>query len=297
MTETQPIIAAIDYSQSSPSVLHHSLNVSAHNGAPVIVLNVLEEARSPWGSKTTSEDPESQKLISKGTARLEERIKQHPSVTLPKIEIRIGHPGKEIQSCVEEHGASLLVIAANDTNKSRLGAIASRCVRSSPCDVLVLRRKQRGNFRKIVVCADFSATSSLALIRAIGIALKEGSSLQIVHAIYPPDIDIWGEVLEHKIDSKKGYREACRERIKNSMTNFLCPHQTELSQLDHETIILESRLPAAAITNYVTEAEANLVVMGTRGRSPFMSHFLGTNAERLMQDSPVSVLAVRDAKF
>jgi nucleotide-binding universal stress UspA family protein len=43
----------------------------------------------------------------------------------------------------------------------------------------------------------------------------------------------------------------------------------------------------------VTIVDADLVVMGTRGHSKLASYFIGTNAERLLQDLPVSVLAVR----
>jgi nucleotide-binding universal stress UspA family protein len=35
------------------------------------------------------------------------------------------------------------------------------------------------------------------------------------------------------------------------------------------------------------------VVLGTRGHSRLASYFIGTNAERLLHDATVSVLAVR----
>lgn len=57
--------------------------------------------------------------------------------------------------------------------------------------------------------------------------------------------------------------------------------------------MLESELPAVEITGHVRSIAADLVVMGTHGHSPIASHFIGTNAERLIQDAPVSVFAVR----
>jgi nucleotide-binding universal stress UspA family protein len=60
-----------------------------------------------------------------------------------------------------------------------------------------------------------------------------------------------------------------------------------------ETLVLESEMPSVAITTHVKFSGADLVVMGTRGHSPMASYFLGTNAERLLHDASVSVLAVR----
>ncbi|MGJ8723273.1 MAG: universal stress protein [Roseibacillus sp.] len=293
MKEANPIIAAIDFSQSSPSVLHHSLYVSASNSAPVIALHILDENRLPGVKAKDSEDPEIKTLVLNAKSRLESWLKKHTSVEPPENMIRVGHPGKQIQKCVEETHASLLVIAANDTTKSRMGAIASRCVRTVQCDVMVLRRKQRGNFKRVMICTDFSATSALALERAIATALKEGAELHIVHTMYPPAQDVWGEVLEHKMAASETYQEECRSRVDSLMKTFIAPHLEALSQFEYSITILESVCPSIAITAQIKKVEADLIVLGTRGHSPMMSHFLGTNAERLMHDSPVSVLAVR----
>ena len=63
-------------------------------------------------------------------------------------------------------------------------------------------------------------------------------------------------------------------------------------QGSYEPVILQSASRAVAITDYVNATDAELVVLGTRKRSALGSHFLSTNAERLIQDAPVSVLAV-----
>lgn len=289
MNDSRPIIAAIDFSPSAPSVLHHALYASASTSAPVIALHVLDGGRvSAMGGELPAET-----ISEQAREKLDTWIASKTSVEPPKTEIRIGQPAKEIQKSVQENQASLLVIAANDTTKSRLGAIASRCVRAVPCDVMVLRRSQRGNFKKLVVCADFSKTSSLALGRAAGIALKENAELDIVHVMYPPAKDLWGEALEQRMDSPVSYHEKCRAKAKASMDAFIEPHRELLSQISYQCTIQESVNASLALTSHVAKTGVDLVVMGTHGHSPIMSHFLGTNAERLMNDSPVSVLAVR----
>lgn len=289
MNDLQPIIAAIDFSPSAPSVLHHSLYASASTSAPVVALHVLDSGRV----SAMSEEFSAEAIKEQAREKLVEWIASKTSVEPPKTEIRIGQPAKEIQKSVQENQANLLVVAANDTRKNRLGAIASRCVRTVPCDVLVLRRTQRGNFKKLLVCADFSQTSSLALGRAAAIALKEEAELEIVHVMYPPGKDIWGEALEQRMDSPVSYKEKCRAKANASMESFIAPHLEILSQITYLCTIQESVNASLAITSHVAKTGVDLVVMGTHGHSPIMSHFLGTNAERLMNDSAVSVLAVR----
>lgn len=292
MNDSRPIIGAIDFSASAPSVLHHSLYASASISAPVIALHVVDEGRmAGLGGELTIGDIKEQ-----AQSKLLEWMKAKSSVEPPQIEIRIGHPAKEIQNSVREHGACLLVIAANDTTKSRLGAIASRCVRTAPCDVMVLRRTQRGNFKKLLVCADFSKTSALALERAAAIALKEKAELDIVHVMYPPSKDLWGEALEQRMDSPVSFKEKCRAKVEASMEKFIAPYLETLSQIQYRCTIIESVHPTLSITSQIGKTGADLVVMGTHGHSPILSHFLGTNAERLMNDSPVSVLAIRSPK-
>jgi nucleotide-binding universal stress UspA family protein len=78
------------------------------------------------------------------------------------------------------------------------------------------------------------------------------------------------------------------------MAAFITECSVSLDGIDYSTHILESRFPSIVITRKVIDSEADLVTLGTHGMSGFASHFIGSNAERLVNESPVSVLAVRD---
>lgn len=53
-------------------------------------------------------------------------------------------------------------------------------------------------------------------------------------------------------------------------------------------------LPDEEILGYATENDVDLVVMGTHGRSGVQRYLLGSTTERVLRQSPVPVLAVRD---
>ena len=159
--------------------------------------------------------------------------------------------------------------------------------------MLVLRDWQGGSFEKIVVCTDFSKASDRAIDRAASLAKRHDSTLEIINVMYPPNRDSWGEVLDHAADSPISYKEKCKALVSRKMENSVKRCESALEGIRYETTILESQLPSVAITDYVRSNSSDLVVLGTQGQSKLASYFIGTNAERLINDAPVSVYAAR----
>jgi len=159
--------------------------------------------------------------------------------------------------------------------------------------VLTLPDWQGGPFRKIVVCTDFSKTADRAIDCAASVARQDGAALEIFTVTYPPELDSWGAVLEHAADSPTTYEEVCRAAIFKKMEQCRELHQAALDGVKHVSAILESQMTSVKITECVLSSHSDLVVIGTHDHSAIASHFMGTNAERLIQDAPVSVFAVR----
>jgi universal stress protein E len=293
MTSTAPIIAGIDFSAASPSVLRHAVHAAGLSGAAVVAVHVLDSGSLAHRAASGGDNPVMELLETQARRKMEALVAAEAAGTGVRVEVRGGRPAEELHRLVEETGASLLVIAANDLTKKRLGSIASRCVRSAPCDVLVMRDWQEGNFAKIIVCTDFSPASDRVLARGIELATEQGARLEIVHVMYPPSRDVWGEVLDHAMNSPLSYDEECRAKVNRGMEEFLAPHAAELAEIEHRPVILESVSSAIALTHHIQDSAADLVVLGTRGHSRLSSFFIGTNAERLLHDVTVSVLAVR----
>jgi nucleotide-binding universal stress UspA family protein len=292
--QTNPIIAGIDFSAASNFVLRHAIHAAQFSGIPVLAVHVLDSGRlSHWAASAGAGlGPET--IIKQAEAKLKALVQAEAGNAEVLMEVRTGKAADELQKVVEEQAAWMLVIAANDMTKSRLGSVASRCVRSASCDVLVLRDWQEGDFSKIVICTDFSETSKRALARGIALASANHSSLEIVHVMYPPDMDPWGETLDHAMDSPTTYAEECQTRIQRRMQDFLAPHRADLAQLPHSALILQSRCASAAITSHIRQNGADLVVLGVHGVSRITGFLLGSNAENLLQEATVSILAVRD---
>lgn len=286
------ILAGIDFTAPSPTVLRHAIHTARSMGTPVHAVHVLDSGRvARWasgGQKTSAEA-----LAEQAKHRLDAFVQDHAPDFRVETEVHIGRSATELCRAVNQHNASLLVIAANDLTKKRLGSVASACVRCAASDVLVLRDWQEGNFQHLVVCTDFSAMSKRVLERGIELAVANGARLEIVHVIYPPDKDLWGLPVEPEKGPKEGYASRCRERAQREGEAFLSHYTKKLEAIDHKLVILESEVASVEINFYLQESGADLAVIGTRGHSRIGGMFLGTNAERLLHDVAVSVLAVR----
>lgn len=286
-----PITAGIDFSVSSEAVLRQAAHAAARSGAPLIAVHVIDPGSLAYRALGGGKDGDA--LTRQAAAKLEELIAR-VGAKGARPEIRIGRPAEEMAAAMLAHGSSLLVIAANDSTKKRLGSIASRCVRAAPGDVLVLRDWQEGDFKRILVCTDFSQTSAKAFERGIFLAEVGGAALELAHVMYPPGKDPWGEVLDHKMDAATSYEQECHQRAGREMEKHIAAHKDRLAVLEFTSTILVSAASSEALNSHARITGADLVVLGTRGLSKIEGLFIGTNAERLLHDVSVSVLAVRD---
>ncbi len=288
--EPTPITAGIDFSAASEAVLRHAAQGATRLGVPLIAIHVLDTGSLAFRAFRGGREAD---LVIQATAKVEALLARVEAAGA-SVEIRTGKPAEEINLSMLASGSRLLVIAANDSTKKRLGSIASRCVRSAPGDVLVVRDWQEGDFKRILVCTDFSPTSGKAFERGIFLAEVCGSALEIVHVMHPPDKDPWGEVMSHKMDAAESYEEECRRVVAEEMAKMIESNKERLSKLDFTSTVLESTSSSEALNSHARLTGADLVVLGTRGVSMIEGMFIGTNAERLLHDVGVSVLAVRD---
>lgn len=294
MNENSPVVAGIDFSAASPIVLEHALKLALTDGRRLIAVHVVDDAKLKAWSEATGKDGQTERAREEARARLERLVAEHRDSLLPiEMEVPVGRPFVKLAELVKHHGSGLLVLNAHDLHKKRLGSVASRCVRLVPADVMILRDWQGCLFKKVLACVDFSETSALALDRAISAAAAHGASLEIVHVLFPPSRDPWGRVMDQPMATESSYDDAVRKRAQSRLDDFLKPFVERLAALESSTLLLESEDPASAIAAHVAAADIDLTVLGTQGRNWLDGLILGSNAERLLNDSPTSVLLVR----
>lgn len=148
-------------------------------------------------------------------------------------------------------------------------------------------------WQTIVVPYDFSNHSQAALHTAIDLARRFGSRLHLLHVVAAPaQLYAYGGVM---MGAAAVAAQENLDAIQQGATNAL--HEVT-AKLDTESVpataqVLESSDIAGTISRTVAELGADLVVMGTHGRTGLAHVFLGSVTERTLRNCPCPVLTVR----
>jgi nucleotide-binding universal stress UspA family protein len=126
--------------------------------------------------------------------------------------------------------------------------------------------------QKILYPTDFSPYSNQAYFHAVALAEHHKANLTILYVYIPT----------------KGNDEADRRYWRNQLEQIRPINPA----IPVHHILLEGD-PAAEIVRYAADAGIDLIVMGTHGRSGLDRLLVGSVTEKVMRESPCSVMAVK----
>lgn len=137
------------------------------------------------------------------------------------------------------------------------------------------------NFKRILFPTDFSRASQHALGCATSLARATGATLIIMHVEEPP-MAYGGGDLYYGVDPTD------RETLRRSLAEVKPLDATVPSE--HKLLIGD---PATAIVETADAEGADLIVIGTHGRSGFTRLLMGSVAEAVVRHAKCPVLSVR----
>jgi len=219
----------------------------------------------------------------KESDRLNQVAKRFESKGL-KFETQItqGVPHLEIIKAAEEHGSDLIVLGKGRAKeKVLLGATALKVIRRSPIPVMVARRKDGPlKIENILVPTDLFNITSKDLLFTAGLAgyldlhLTSLNILEIGNKKYPPEVV---------------------ERLRGNSYNNLTKKVAEANLgIDVNTVVKAEKNACHGIIKYASENDIDLIFMNTYGGREFRrEEFIGSVAERVIQEAPCPVITVK----
>ncbi len=142
-------------------------------------------------------------------------------------------------------------------------------------------------FKTILFATDFSENSEYAFDYALAMARKYQSLLAIVHIINEP-VDLRGFYVPHI--SFESLEEEIEEGARKMMEKFCRLHVSDYE--NYQTFIVPG-IPYDEIIKKAEELSADLIIMGTQGRSGLDHVLFGSTAEKVVRKSPVPVMTIR----
>jgi len=142
-------------------------------------------------------------------------------------------------------------------------------------------------FNNVLFATDFSECSDFALDYALSLARQYQGRLNIVHVINEP-VDLRGFYVPH-ISFEK-LEEEIEAGARKMMESFCRTNLGEFS--NYETFIIPG-IAYDEIIKKAVELNADLIVLGTHGRTGLDHVLFGSTAEKVVRKSPVPVLTIR----
>ena len=142
--------------------------------------------------------------------------------------------------------------------------------------------------RRILHPTDFSRASGAAFLKAVALAKESRAELLLVHVLLPTTPFIGDGYI-----SPKTYEEleaSARRGAQRELAKVVAKAQKAKARV--KAVLLEG-VPYDKIARVARSKRADLIVMGTHGRSGLSKFFLGSVAERVIALAPCPVLTVR----
>jgi nucleotide-binding universal stress UspA family protein len=200
------------------------------------------------------------------------------------IEQGTAHAG--ILRAAERIGAGLIVVGgkADAEGVVVLGGTEEHVARYADCPVLVARPSPRG---KVLAATDFSDPALPAIEAAASEARRRKTDLVIIHVMEPLSLVLSsgdGMVMDAlPIDMTQQLTAVSKERLDKSVRRFKAKGGG----------LLRQGLAAQEILSAASRLRAQLVVVGTHGRTGLSRVALGSVAEAVVRKAACSTLVVR----
>jgi nucleotide-binding universal stress UspA family protein len=277
-------MVATDFSERSDRALRRATLLARQSGASLSLVHVVDDDQPE--RIVAVERMEAERLL----AELVQTVRQTDGIPC-EAEVVLADPFEGIVRAVAEKEPDLLVIGPHRRQVLRdvfVGTTAERTLRAVTCPVLMANAPPVGTYRRALVATDLSENSAAAAQTLMALRICEGCSFALVHAFEASALDLAASPAIPSV-ARQVYLEEARAEALHDLQGFIGS-----TGLDAADVRLRRRQGSAAgaILSLADEEHADLVVVGTRGRSGAARIFLGSVAEAVLRTAQRDVLAV-----
>ena len=289
IVNTERLLLATESSEFSEGAIREAIRLAKRCGSKLTALSVIE-SNPEFGS----EAPAILEKIEKETLAHLDGVKARAKQEAVACET-VTYEGEDSYKYIVEEAVkqkSTMIIMGRHGKKSFrrlvMGSTTSWTIGHAPCSVLVVPRAAQVDFKSIVVATDGSKYSAAAASEAIGIAKRNNAKLTVLAVVpadiaMPTDIDFAALQRDKLADQDMQMAEKNAKAVKEA---------AQKAGVDAQAFVMSGK-PADAIIEIAKDKSADLIVVGSHGRTGLDRLLMGSVTERVIVMSSCAVLAVK----
>lgn len=283
------VLVATDFSANAALALERAAWLPL---APDPTLHVLTVAPEDVPIRMAAElDRDVKSMLAKARAELAASIEQRIGKAKVVPAVLRGTPFAEILRCAQSEGVELIVLGRHGTWKVRdlfIGSTAERVVRKGDTPVLIVSQPASGPYQRPVAAVDVEDNSSRIVRLAAELLDGQTWPLMLLHASNVPFESTLAR--SWSPDLMDDYRREREETANAALRRFAAGLEGLGVPLE---VVVRSGDPRGVITRELIHHRADLVALGTHGRSGLAHALLGSVAEWLIWSAPCDVAIAR----
>jgi nucleotide-binding universal stress UspA family protein len=203
------------------------------------------------------------------------------------VEIKEGDPSEQILKWVNIKDVDMMVMGRKRQLKGG-GIVPQKIAKVTQTSLMMVPEDFKFKLDKVVVSVDFSKHAKLAVEEALALSENKNIKTTLVNVFrVPVGYNKTGKTYDEFATIMKGHAKTdFKEFIKRN--NFP-------EDLDCQYVLDDDDSPADKIFEFADEQEADMIVMGSKGRTGLASILLGSVAEKVVKfDSKIPLMIVKE---
>jgi universal stress protein E len=280
----QSILFATDFLPATQDVARVAVRLASVFESHVSLLHVLEP--------TLTKPTDLRRRREQATTRLRELVEQleFDNVVVDEVLTAIGSPADTIVRKAQEIDADLVLIGAGETTRfdRPAGAVAEAVLQHALQPVLAVRPGEPSvSFDRILCPVDHSAVSRRGLQNAIRLARAFQGQVTVLSVVpaasWLPSAVETGTLLGARAEHEQQWREEFERFFQGIDFGNVTWWKEIRKGIPHEQIVAAAQ-----------KCRADMIVMGSTGRTGLARMLMGSVTRRVLRRLPCSLLAVKN---
>ncbi len=286
------ILVPLDGSELAERVLPYASEIAQRAKAEILLLTSIQPV-GIWDATATAINWEREERVAQEYLDAQKERLQAAGVKV-RVKREHGEAAAGILETAEAENVSLIAISTHGRSgitRWLFGSVADRIVQSSHVPLLMIRPDDKDvaapTFQKMLVPLDGSETAASVLPFVEEMARLFGASLVLYHAVPPISAYPGFETVNPQLDGQ------VLQEMQQQAKELLSSTARELEGRGlHATVAVSIDLAVDGILHAAKETSADLIAIGTHGRSGIGRMVMGSVANAVMRRSELPCLLV-----